>query len=345
MQFKRTPNSGGSSPVPLPLNQLLEQAKQTIERQASEIQELKQENQVLKQENQVLKQENQQLISTNSKLNSKIQEKDQLIQEQHLRLIEYGQLIEEMKPRATNVAYMEEQLQKETSARKKSEKRASLAEASADEMKRIVDQNKVKIEKEMDWAVTSRLKAEEDSKKAKHLQKLCAVGLIAPDSLFIIFVIQQLHRNQNILLEMGQWFVNRWGNILWIMAKLKSFFLILKNGLMQHMNDKAAVLLTVCIFLLILGTLLFLAFIGIKKGIDGLKTLFYCYDENGVLKAILSVTFSLVTLLICVYLPETVRARLSVNIFTVWLVLSLITVVLVNLKEIIIALKDERRYY
>ncbi|MEG0379854.1 MAG: hypothetical protein RR614_15355, partial [Eubacterium sp.] len=79
--------------------------------------------------------------------------------------------------------------------------------------------------------------------------------------------------------------------------------------------------------------------------IETIQALLGCYDKNGALKAALSVTFSLAALLICVYLPESVRIKLPVNIFTVWLILSLISTVLVNLKEIIKAWNGERRYY
>ena len=345
MQFKRTPSNDGSSPVPLSLNQLLEQAKQTIERLASENQALKQENQELKQENQELKQEKQQLISTNSKLNSElcernqiISEQKQLLQEQSLQLVEDGKLIDELKPMALSVPGMEARIEKEKKARMSAIKRAESAEASLDENQRITLKKQKEAEEE-------RRKAQREAESYQKAQKLLTSGFSAVAIICTVWVIRELSQNRRVLAEMGGWFVSRWENILWILATLKSFFFIVKNGLVQHMNDRAAVLLTVCVFLLILGLLLFLAILGIKKGIGSIQTLLGCYDENGVLKAVLSVTFSLAALLICVYLPESVRMKLPVNIFTVWLILSLISTVLVNLKEIIKALKGERRYY
>lgn len=217
-------------------------------------------------------------------------------------------------------------------------KRAESAEASLDENQRITLKKQKEAEEE-------RRKAQREAESYQKAQKLLTSGFSAVAIICTVWVIRELSQNRRVLAEMGGWFVSRWENILWILATLKSFFFIVKNGLVQHMNDRAAVLLTVCVFLLILGLLLFLAILGIKKGIGSIQTLLGCYDENGVLKAVLSVTFSLAALLICVYLPESVRMKLPVNIFTVWLILSLISTVLVNLKEIIKALKGERRYY
>ncbi len=331
MQFKRTPNSIGSSPVPLSLNQLLEQAKQTIERLASE--------------NQELKQENQQLISTNSKLNSEICERNQIIgeqkqllQEQNLQLVEDGKLIDELKPLALSVSGMEAKIEKEKKSRMSAIKRAESAEASLDESRRITLKKQKEAEEE-------RKKAQREAESYQKAQKLLTSGFSAAAIICAVWVIRELSQNRSVLAEMGGWFVSRWENILWILATVKSFFFIVKNGLVQHINDRAAALLTICVFLLILGLLLFLAIIGIKKGLETIRTLLGCYDENGGLKAVLSVAFSLAALLICIYLPETVRMKLPVNIFTVWLILSLISTVLVNLKEIMKAWKGDRRYY
>lgn len=213
-------------------------------------------------------------------------------------------------------------------------KRAESAEASLDESQRVTLKKQKEAEEE-------RRKAQREAESYQKAQKLLTSGFSAAAIICTVWVIRELSQNRSVLAEMGGWSVSRRENILWILSTLRSFFFIVKNGLVQHMNDRAAVLLTVCVFFLILGLLLFWAILGIKKGIET----YSCYDENGVLKAVLSVTFSLAVLLICVYLPESVRMKLPVNIFTVWLILSLISTVLVNLKEIIKAWKGERRYY
>lgn len=139
-------------------------------------------------------------------------------------------------------------------------KRAESAEASLDENQRITLKKQKEAEEE-------RRKAQREAESYQKAQKLLTSGFSAVAIICTVWVIRELSQNRRVLAEMGGWFVSRWENILWILATLKSFFFIVKNGLVQHMNDRAAVLLTVCVFLLILGLLLFLAILGIKKGI------------------------------------------------------------------------------
>lgn len=153
----------------------------------------------------------------------------------------------------------------------------------------------------------------------------------------LTIAITSIVGHSDAVLECGRWFADRWSN-------LKTLFSTFRNGYMtifsvtSNVFTKLAPLwcyvITSVIALAVAVGLFFLFCWLLSMIIEKLSTIKRRY-KDGRLKAIISGSVAISLFYVCLYLYEQIKSIIPLNIFSVWLILSLIGVILVNFKEII----------
>jgi len=156
----------------------------------------------------------------------------------------------------------------------------------------------------------------------------------------VVLAILTAYEKRNIFPECGRWFTDRWANIKAIVLWFKDTFM----GAAQLMGDKWSlsaawcyVIAGVVSLLLAAALYIFCQYMFPKIG-DLLQSIKKQYDD-GVLKAILSGAIAISLLYVCLYLYEPIKSLVPLNIFSIWLILSSVGGLLVNLPEIIKGVK------
>lgn len=289
---------------------------------------------------QELQRENQTLQSQNSKLQSSNREKQSALmkaQDEIELLMSRAASVNEAEIRANEALKEAEQaramsdkaLNQATKEREAADRARAKAYEANEEMKRESEkraeaQEKVRIARGGELLTQARYRA-----------LFAGVGIFT-----VVLAILTAYEKRNIFPECGAWFADRGANIKAIGLWFRDTFM----GAVTLMGDKWSLSAVWCyvivgiVSLILTATLfLFFSYIFYKIG-ELLQSIQRQYDD-GVLKAILSGAIAISLLYVCLYLYEPIKSLVPLNILSVWLILSLMGGLLVNLPEIIKGVK------
>jgi len=171
-----------------------------------------------------------------------------------------------------------------------------------------------------------------NEKKTKSRYTFLFVGIMIFTT---ILAILNAYNRRNVLIECGQWFIDRGRDIqtffqwlVYLFRECAGFFTMLTVS-----SDGLGYIIAGVIFatgLMLLG----IAICGLTKiGGAGARTA-KRHNGGGKLKAVITVSISISLFFVCLFFYEMIKSVTSRNIFSVWLMLSLVITIVVNLREI-----------
>ncbi len=222
-------------------------------------------------------------------------------------------------------------LQQAQKEREKAEKAASRAEAEC----RSAREEAVK-----------RIEAEKMARSAKRAADSASVtykSLYVGNVIFTAaLAIFMLYDRRIVLKECLQWFIARGDNIKGIALWVKTCYIgaVFRMGASWGLPSVWGYLIATVAFLIIAAVLLALLgwiFIKICEIISSIRA--ECAD--GIFKGVISADIALVLFFVCLWFYDPIKSALHLNIFSIWLIFSIIGCMIWNAKEIINGVKSE----
>lgn len=152
----------------------------------------------------------------------------------------------------------------------------------------------------------------------------------------LAIAITSIVGHSDAILECGRWFADRLGNLHTLFSTLKNEYMMVftfTGNVFTKLAPLWCYVITSVISLAVAVGLFFLFCWVISMIIEKLSEIKRRY-KDGRLKAIISGSVAISLFYVCLYLYEQIKSIIPLNIFSVWLILSLIGVILVNFKEI-----------
>lgn len=155
----------------------------------------------------------------------------------------------------------------------------------------------------------------------------------------VTIAILSLVERHSVLAECGKWFTDRWDGAKIFLLSLKGLFLSgaawIGDKLPENAPPFSGAAIAGVVALVLLVALVF-ALIWLFKRLGELVwkiQLEYCLD--GGFKAIITVSAAISLFYVCLYLYQPIKSLVSLNIFSVWLLMSIAAAVIINGKELI----------
>jgi hypothetical protein len=191
----------------------------------------------------------------------------------------------------------------------------------------------------------ARLGAEEKAKRAKWSEEATKSRYMALFIGIVIFTIViailNAYSRRSVLVECGAWFVDRFDGLVSILSWIKSTYIACAEYFSGLFGIHAAwgLIIAIVIYLIVVaagvvGIVVALVFLLGK--IDSIREQYILYGEY---KAMITASIAISLFYVCLFCYDAIKSAVSLNIFTVWLLMSLISSVLINLKEIVGGLK------
>lgn len=182
-------------------------------------------------------------------------------------------------------------------------------------------------------AEKKRAGAEKREKNTKEKYKTLFVGqMIFISTIALIW----LTAHNNALIECGNWFVDRGESLLWFF----SWSLTVADNAAVSMNNEwgPPIVLAYVIAGVVLAGILFGLFFLLRFLFSIARELAEdigkAYGENAAFKAVISADITLGLFFVCITFSEPLTAAIPLNIFSMWIISSIVGVVLWNVPEI-----------
>jgi len=174
--------------------------------------------------------------------------------------------------------------------------------------------------------------AEKREKRTTEKYKTLFVGqMIFISTVALIWLTAQY----NALIECGGWFVNRgkslWKIFLWCSTVTENTAVSMNNGGVPIVL--AYVIVGVVLGGILLGLLFLLRFL-FRKARELAEYIGKMYGKNATFKAVISADIALGLFFVCITFSEPLTAAIPLNIFSMWIISSVIGVALWNAQEI-----------
>ena len=289
-------------------------------------------------------------------LNEKLKQAEgqiQSLQSQNSTLLSENQ---ELRSKLTTASEQIELLTKRAASVNRTELKNKELLKHAEEAKTLSDRaiERAKWEKERAEAAQSRAqradaakKAEEEKRRVAEHQAQTAKGserrtkerytaLFYGISIYTVtLAVLTAYSRRRVLAECGRWFSDRWGNLVslftWmgeIYQSLSGSFSLLFGGSQIAAHGLAIIIFGAVAVGIGIGGVLLVRWIASK--VRAIREEY----EDGTFKGILTASVAISLFYVCLFLYEPIKSALPFNIFSVWLLLSIIGAGVVNWKEV-----------
>ncbi len=319
--------------------------KETLKKQMSEIdQQSRAEDLELIQELNNQLEEAKQLIQTLQSTNSTLQsEKQKMI----LAVTTAKEQIESLTSRASIVNETEiknkELLRKATEFKAMRDKALKEAEMAQQQVKTEADRAERALQQARNEE-QERYKEQEKTRKIEgqaRSSKMTYKNLFVGNSMFtVVLAFLMAYNKRSVFTEVLKWFPDRFNNIKGVFLWFKRIYI----GAATLINDhwKLSVVwcyvITSVVFIALLVGLFFLLRLVLEEIAYKIQAIKRQY-KDGIFKWVISVDITLSLFFVCLWFYEPIRHVLPLNIFSVWLLLSIIGCAAWNSKEIIGGIK------
>jgi hypothetical protein len=190
-------------------------------------------------------------------------------------------------------------------------------------------------EKEKHQADSLARYIEGKAEASKTAYKAVFTGIGIPYTLTIAIIM--LVERRKVLLECGKWFSDRCNNLISLFLSLKNIYMSVVAFFSKTFTGITSVwcyVITTFISLVVAASLFFLfcwIFSIVVVKLAAIKEQY----KDGLFKAILSISIAISLFYGCLYLYEPIKGIVNLNIFSVWMIISFISTIIVNLKEIV----------
>jgi hypothetical protein len=211
------------------------------------------------------------------------------------------------------------------------------AECARNETVKAEERQKKESQQRQD-AVSKMFVAKSEELRTKKRYKALFIGIVI---FTITIAIMNAYSRRIVLGECWQWFVDRFGNIQSFFEGLESFVEGISGfsaGLFR-IHSAWGYLIALAVLVAIGSGLAYGVVWFILWFRDKVRYVKNMYDDGGY-KVILTVSMAISLLYVCLYLYEPIKGVVPLNIFSVWLLLSVIGAVAVNFKEIFLGWKN-----
>jgi len=184
-------------------------------------------------------------------------------------------------------------------------------------------------------------KARQSAENCKEtLQRRYRHVFIGVAILTITLAVLNAYNNRNVLAECGQWFIDRWKNTVTIAGMLQGAYISLSDIIGKQLPKltevwrytvTSAVMLATAIVVIILLRLILTSTKRLrKKHSQKLREAF-----RNELKVIINIAMAISLFYCCLFFYEPITSFTTINIFSVWIILSTTTTFLIFFPDII----------
>jgi hypothetical protein len=185
-----------------------------------------------------------------------------------------------------------------------------------------------------------REKAERKAKAAKERESLTKSrykALFFGIAVFTVaLAVLMAYDRRSVFKECGRWFTDRAENLIsifrWLVSSFAGFATSL-SGTVPSLPTALCYIISAIIFTAIAAGLYFGLKWAIERARGKIQAVKRAYAD-GLFKAVLTVSASVSLFYVCLSLHEQIKGIVPLNIFSVWLLLSLIAAATINFKEI-----------
>ena len=190
-----------------------------------------------------------------------------------------------------------------------------------------------------------RIKAQEEARHAKvqeHGTKSTFTALFAANAIFTVaLAIIMLWDRRSVLTECGAWFVTRGKGIAAFFCWGGWLYMGMAHGMESWKWPHPLCFILAVVFLLLIVAALIggIGFLLIKlhRVIENIKAE---YLGNEIFKGAISVDIALILFYICLWAYGPLKAAFHLNIFSLWLIFSIVGVLIWNGPEVVRGLKN-----
>ena len=150
------------------------------------------------------------------------------------------------------------------------------------------------------------------------------------------------YSRRSVLAECGTWFFDRFKGLLSFLAWVESSYIACAGAFSELFGIHAAwgFIIAVVIYLLFASAGVFgvyKLFVFLRGKMGSIKRKY----RDGIYKGIITASVSISLFYVCLFCYDSIKSTVPLNIFSVWLLMSLISSALINLKEIVGGLKSD----